>query len=173
MTPVNITANYTLTLDQWLEANRLHRNPIHFRNRHSSLALIGWFLLPLVCYLILILLNFASKPIPPQVLNSVMPHCLSVFLIASVVAFSHPVARKTASWFVALLLLTAVGTAFYLAYKEYQIWPPSPQPDRPDSPLGYLLLLPWAVIILAIIVAVNQFIGIAPQREWNSSPAQI
>src|SRR5215208_5542453 len=95
---MSITVSYSLTLEEWLEAGHVHRNPIQVRKRRSSLVLMGWLLVPILPFVANFILAFTPYAIPPQVINQMSPFILAGGLIGAVLLLSGPSMRKTTPW---------------------------------------------------------------------------
>src|SRR3954469_4617846 len=125
---MSITTSYSLTLEEWLEAGHVHRNPIQVRKKRSSLVLIVWLLVPMLPFVAIFVLNFTPYSLPPQVLDRIMPFVLTAALIFAILFLSGPTQRKGTSWLTILLILGGVGIGIYSALADQSTPPGRPAP---------------------------------------------
>lgn len=167
---MSITASYSLTLDEWLEANRLHRNPIQLRSRRSSLVLMAWLMVPILPFVANFILAFTPYAVPPQVLNRVAPYILAGFLIGAVLFLSGPSQRKSTPWLATALIAGGVGVGISQAFTEVLV--PEPATNEPFSVLKAIWpLVPWIIILVGMVISTRRFLERVALREWESSGA--
>jgi hypothetical protein len=178
---MNITIEYTIKLDEWLEASRAHRSPISTRPRRSWPRIIGFVCILLVFLLFIVLLNVGSSPatkpgqsghyfIDPSMLPTVMPQLICAGIVCTVLLFSAPTYRKASFWATFPLIVFAVTLAIVSAYFERET-SSRPPPDQPVSVLGLLPLVSWLLMVLATWLAVIGVLRRSPQLEWKGNPS--
>ena len=170
---MSITASFSLTLEEWLEAGHVHGNPIQIRKKRASWVLMAWLLVPMLPFVATFVLNFTPYSLPPQVLDRIVPSFLTASLIGAVLLLSGPSLRKLTPWLAILLIVGGLGIAIYSAFTDHRTIASRPAPTDAVSMVvdGVWPLMPWVMMLLGMTLATRRLLERVARREWESSPA--